>query len=59
MAAMTDDPGRRVLRSLSHSQALRRRAHRDAGYLRVGATGKWQDDRDQSQHLEAITREHP
>ena len=51
MAPMIDDPGGRVLRGLSHNQALRRRCHINAGYLCVGATGKWQDETNQSQHL--------
>ena len=59
MAAMIDDPGGRVLHSLAHSQTLRRWGYLDGRNLRVGATGKWQDDAKQSQHLEAITSGHP
>ena len=59
MAAMIDDPGGRVLQSLAHSQTRCRWGHVDGRYLRVAATGKWQDNRNQSQHLKAITSGHP
>ena len=58
MAAVTDGPGCRELHSLTRNQALRRRRYLDGTYLRVGATGKWQDKANKSQHLKAVVSEH-